>query len=316
MIRIHYCLQPARSKRSSNREPCDRFAAFDCHFSTMNDNARWSAVVARDPNANGAFVYCVWTTKIFCRPTCKARLARRSNVEFFDTAGQAQAAGYRPCKRCRPQLPSYAPEADKIQKACDVIQSLPTETPLPALDRLAKKVGLTKHHFHRLFKRETGLTPREYAIACRSGANSEPNDSIGTTPTTPSTWALDPQVPIDDRHAALPDVEQSTSNPAKESVAADGDILIIHYKVLETMYGCLLVAFQDCQVRKLELGSVEWELLQSLDWSFPSLHHLHCPLELADRQDVAIFDQQINAIIEALEHPSGKMVPLPLALSQ
>lgn len=132
-----------------------------------DDAQKWAAVSTRDPAADGAFVYCVKTTKIFCRPTCKARLARRSNVEFFVAATEAERAGYRACKRCRPELAQFTPQADKIEEVCAMLRRRPKDAPLPQLERMARCAGLTKHHFHRLFKRETGLTPRQYVLANR-----------------------------------------------------------------------------------------------------------------------------------------------------
>ncbi|EMC95816.1 hypothetical protein BAUCODRAFT_44242, partial [Baudoinia panamericana UAMH 10762] len=130
-------------------------------------NERWQAVVDKDKTFDGAFVYAVKTTGIFCRPVCKARLARRSNVDFYDSASNAVEAGFRACKRCQPQLAAFDPTAGSIAKVCSILQSLPPDSPSPRLESLAKQAGLTKHHFHRLFKRETGLTPREYALSCR-----------------------------------------------------------------------------------------------------------------------------------------------------
>ncbi len=143
----------------------------------VDEHRKWTSVFSRDPQADGHFVYAVKTTRCFCRPTCKARLPRRSNVEFFDTPAQAQAAGYRACKRCQPLLPSYTPELDKIRKACNLLDALPNDAALPSLDRLSEEAGLTKYHFHRLFKRATGVTPRQYALCRRSKATNEPSIS-------------------------------------------------------------------------------------------------------------------------------------------
>ena len=136
--------------------------------------SRWSAVVAREPSADGCFVYCVKTTKIYCRPTCKARLARRANVNFYATPLEAERAGYRSCKRCRPELAYYNPEADIIVPICQRLCRTPKCEPLPRLDQMAKEAGLSKHHFHRLFKKQTGLTPNDFAIAVRRLPSEQP----------------------------------------------------------------------------------------------------------------------------------------------
>jgi methylphosphotriester-DNA--protein-cysteine methyltransferase len=284
----------------------------------MNDNTRWQAVVSRDASADGTFVYCVKTTKIFCRPNCKARLARRANVEFFDTPAEAQAAGYRSCKRCQPLLASYTPEADKIKKACDMIKTLPVDAPLPGLERLAKEAGLTKHHFHRLFKRETGFTPREYAIATRRESLSEPSDSSAgvtpITPFTPSTMNDGTPLIIDEELFAFTSPDHLTPDQMKQ--ASEGlNMFVIFYNIIETTFGLLLVAFQNGQVCKIELGNSEMELLESLELAFPPLYHLHSPMELASAAEAAAFQQQTDAVVEALEQPSGKVLDVPVSVA-
>jgi AraC family transcriptional regulator of adaptative response/methylated-DNA-[protein]-cysteine methyltransferase len=130
------------------------------------DDPRWAAVVARDPRADGQFVYAVKTTGIYCRPSSLARLPKPQNVEFFDTAEEAEAAGYRPSKRAsKDQSDVAAQHAATVAAACRQIESAET---LPALNELAEAAGLSAFHFHRVFKAATGLTPKGYAAAHRS----------------------------------------------------------------------------------------------------------------------------------------------------
>ena len=134
-------------------------------IATEND-PRWAAVVARDPRADGQFVYAVKTTGIYCRPSSLARLPKPQNVEFFDTAEQAQAAGYRPSKRAaKDQSDIAAQHAATVAAACRQIET--AENP-PVLSELAVAAGLSSFHFHRVFKAVTGLTPKGYAAAHRS----------------------------------------------------------------------------------------------------------------------------------------------------
>ncbi|MBC3775479.1 bifunctional DNA-binding transcriptional regulator/O6-methylguanine-DNA methyltransferase Ada [Pseudomonas sp. SWRI99] len=127
---------------------------------------RWAAVVARDPQADGQFVYAVKTTGIYCRPSSLARLPKPKNVEFFDTAEQAEAAGYRPSRRAsKDQSEVAAQRAATVAIACRRIESAET---LPSLNELAAAAGLSPFHFHRVFKAATGLTPRGYFAAHRS----------------------------------------------------------------------------------------------------------------------------------------------------
>jgi AraC family transcriptional regulator of adaptative response/methylated-DNA-[protein]-cysteine methyltransferase len=131
---------------------------------TLTD-PRWTAVQARDARADGTFFYSVRTTGVYCRPSCTARSARPENVAFHATAAEAEQAGFRPCRRCRPdQPPLHEQHAALITEACRSIEN--AETP-PTLEQLAKPAGLSPFHFHRVFKAVTGLTPRQYAAAHR-----------------------------------------------------------------------------------------------------------------------------------------------------
>lgn len=130
------------------------------------DDPRWAAVVARDPRADSQFVYAVKTTGIYCRPSSLARLPKPQNVEFFDTAEEAEAAGYRPSRRVsKDQTEVAAQHAATVAAACRQIEASDS---LPALNDLAETAGLSAFHFHRVFKAATGLTPKGYAAAHRS----------------------------------------------------------------------------------------------------------------------------------------------------
>jgi AraC family transcriptional regulator of adaptative response/methylated-DNA-[protein]-cysteine methyltransferase len=129
------------------------------------DNRRWSAVLERDRASDGTFFYGVATTGVFCRPSCGSRRPLRGNVRFFDSADDAAAAGYRPCKRCRPV------EADHANALARQIRTLIDQSPEGAtLEQLARKTGATPTRVHRAFRRATGLSPKEYQDARRSGA--------------------------------------------------------------------------------------------------------------------------------------------------
>ncbi|MGO3741400.1 bifunctional DNA-binding transcriptional regulator/O6-methylguanine-DNA methyltransferase Ada [Kerstersia sp.] len=132
----------------------------------QTEEERWTAVQRRDTAADAHFVYAVRTTGVYCRPSAMARLPRRENVVFFNSAAQAEAAGYRPSRRRRAdQTSAAAQRAALVARACRVIES--ADTP-PSLDILAAGLGLSPAHFHRLFKAETGLTPKAYSSAYRA----------------------------------------------------------------------------------------------------------------------------------------------------
>lgn len=123
----------------------------------------FAAFDARDRSLDGQFVGAVKTTGIYCKPSCPARRPLRENVEFFATAEQAQAAGYRACKRCLPD--EVGRDAEGIVKALALIAA--SEEVL-SLDKLAAAAGYAPHHFHRLFKRATGVTPAAFVRAERA----------------------------------------------------------------------------------------------------------------------------------------------------
>ena len=127
---------------------------------------RWAAVVARDPKADTLFVYAVKTTGVYCRPSSASRLPRPENIQFFDTAAQAEAAGYRASKRAAGDQTQLAEHhAHLVAEACRQIEQ--ADAP-PSLSTLAAHAGLSPYHFHRVFKAVTGLTPKAYANARRS----------------------------------------------------------------------------------------------------------------------------------------------------
>ena len=131
-----------------------------------SEAARWEAVVARDRAADGAFVFGVKTTGVYCRPSCGARRARREHVSFHATPAEARAAGLRACRRCRPDEAGPAGrEAALVAAACRTLDA--AEAPM-TLAKLAEGAGLSPHHFHRLFRRVAGVTPRAYAGGARA----------------------------------------------------------------------------------------------------------------------------------------------------
>src|SRR5690606_31924713 len=117
--------------------------------------------------SDGRFVYAVRTTGVYCRPSCPSRRARPQNVTLYPSPDAAEAAGFRPCRRCNPRGASVAQaNAALVAAACRLIEQ--AQTP-PSLDALAAAAGVSPFHFHRQFKAATGLTPRAYAAAHRAG---------------------------------------------------------------------------------------------------------------------------------------------------
>lgn len=131
------------------------------------DDARWAAIRTRDKRADGRFVYAVASTGVYCRPSCAARAARPENVSFHLDPASAERAGFRACKRCKPdQPPREEREAALVAQACRAIEAAEEA---PSLEVLAGAAGLSPFHFHRLFRRIVGVTPKAYAAAQRAG---------------------------------------------------------------------------------------------------------------------------------------------------
>jgi methylphosphotriester-DNA--protein-cysteine methyltransferase len=149
-----------------------------------SDAAKWAAVSRRDATASGHFIYGVKTTRIFCRPNCPARLARRANICFFASSEMASGAGFRACKRCKPDLvASHDPQGKLGRKAVEFIRERFNEISLGEsrsgrldLKGVAKRLGCTTSHFHHVFKNQTGVTPKQFA---RSLQLQRPSETAG-----------------------------------------------------------------------------------------------------------------------------------------
>jgi len=129
------------------------------------DDQRWAAVQRRDAGADGSFYYSVRTTGVYCRPSCGARPALRTNVAFHASTADAESAGFRPCLRCKPDQPPLAERrAALVAEVCRLIDGADAE---PDLATLADASGISRFHLHRIFKAQTGITPKAYATARR-----------------------------------------------------------------------------------------------------------------------------------------------------
>ena len=259
---------------------------------TVND-PRWAAVVSRDREADGTFYYSVKTTGVYCRPSCGARAAKPENVTFHSTRADAERAGFRACKRCKPDQRSLSEQhAVRVAELCRFIEN--AEQP-PTLEELARHAGLSTYHLHRVFKAVTGLTPKGYAEAHRArrvqrelgrkatvtdaiysaGYNSngrfyeESNQILGMTPSTFRAGGIDTE---------------------------------IRFAIGECSLGSILVAQSDRGVCAILMGDDPDELARDLQDRFP-----RADLIGGDRE----FEHLVARVVGFVESP-GLGLDLPL----
>ncbi len=226
---------------------------------TVSD-PRWAAVVARDPTAEGQFFYSVRTTGVYCRPSCAARAARPENVEFHPTAADAERAGFRPCKRCRPDQPSNgAPHAALIAELCRFIESAERA---PSLDQLAQRAGISAYHLHRTFKAATGVTPRQYAAAHRVKRVKAGLDRSATV--TEAIYGAGYN-----SNGRFYETSNDTLGMTPTSFRAGGANTEIRFAIGECSLGSILVAASDRGVCAILIGDDPDELARDLQDRFP-----------------------------------------------
>ncbi|HEY5961785.1 MAG TPA: bifunctional transcriptional activator/DNA repair enzyme AdaA, partial [Polyangiaceae bacterium] len=143
-----------------------RATAESSGIESVTDDQRWISVRSRDRAADGSFVYSVKTTGVYCRPSCGARLANRENVAFHASPAAAEHAGYRPCKRCKPDQAALGEH--HTARITDLCRFIETSQSIPTLGELSARAGMSVFHMHRLFKAMTGVTPKQYATAQRA----------------------------------------------------------------------------------------------------------------------------------------------------
>jgi AraC family transcriptional regulator of adaptative response/methylated-DNA-[protein]-cysteine methyltransferase len=246
----------------------------------QTDTERWDAVVARDTQADGAFFYGVATTGVFCRPSCASRLPLRENVAFFGAADEALAAGFRPCKRCRPDgLPR---DLAIVERACAALDADPQAR--LTLAQLSEAVHVSPFHLQRLFKRIVGISPREYQAA-RRGATLRAALQRGEGVTRA---ALD---------AGFNSPSRLYSNVAGELGMAPsayrkkGEGRRVHYASAVTALGRVLVAATDRGICRIAFGDDSSELVQALRHAFAKADLVE------DRARIAPFIEQIDAYL-------------------
>lgn len=250
-------------------------------------DARWEAVARRRSEPAHPFVYGVRTTGVYCRAECASRLPKRRNVEFFDTAEQAESAGYRACRRCRPDLAAASDSAaQRLTRACRFIDQAAHP---PRLEELASHVGLSAAHVHRLFRTRLGLTPREYA-ATRRARRLKRELKSGTSVSSAifaSGYGSSGRC-----YAEAPAVLGMTPRQYRNR----GRDARIRFAVAECWLGRVLVAVTDKGVCHIALGDDDAELSRSLRAVFP---------DAARVTPDAAFSGLLASVVALVERPSA-----------
>ncbi|GAB6845741.1 AraC family transcriptional regulator of adaptative response/methylated-DNA-[protein]-cysteine methyltransferase [Methylorubrum rhodinum] len=257
------------------------------------DDARWTALAARDPLADGRFVYAVRTTGVYCRPSCAARRPKPENVTFHATCAEAEAAGFRPCLRCRPNAPSRTERhAEAVARACRLIEA--AETP-PSLYALAQAVGLSPFHFHRVFREATGITPKAYATARRADRAAAGLQEAASV--TEAIYAAGYAAPSRFYAGAAERLGMSPSAYRKGGIGAR-----IRFAVAPCALGTVLVAATERGVCAILLGDNPEALARDLRDRFPRA-------ELIGGD--AGFEAWVARVVSFVEAP-GRGLDLPL----
>ena len=260
----------------------------------MLEEKYWQAVLTRDNRSDGTFVYAVRSTGIYCNPSCSARRPRREQVIFFPQPEAAEQAGFRACRRCRPQEASvYELQAEMVQRACRYIETH-LEGPL-TLGALGKEVSVSPYHLQRVFKRIMGITPRQYAQAYRLGQLKQQLKE-GETVTTAlyntgygSSSRLYEQAPA-----------QLGMTPA--AYRRGGKSVHIGYTIVDCSLGRLLIAATEKGICSICLGDSDADLETALFSEYPAAEIQRDGVELS---------QWVNTL---LNHLNGQQPQLNLPI--
>jgi len=256
--------------------------------------AKWEAVLSRDARFDGQFVFAVSSTKIYCRPSCPSRRAKREHVSFFQLPEAAEQAGFRACKRCHPSSVSTKdPQLELVQRVCRLLEDAEVET--TTLTALGEQTGVSSFHLQRTFKKVMGVTPRQYADAARvSRFKGGARDGKSIT-------------------AAMYDAGFGSSSRLYEKAVSQlgmtpatygkgGRGATINYAIVKCSMGALLVATTVKGVCSVKLGDSKSTLESDLKREFPAAECL---------RDETRLSPAVQAVVDHLE---GKTPHIDLPL--
>ncbi|HTC35695.1 MAG TPA: bifunctional DNA-binding transcriptional regulator/O6-methylguanine-DNA methyltransferase Ada [Bryobacteraceae bacterium] len=253
----------------------------------------WDAVAARDRSMDGVFYYAVLSTGIYCRPSCPSKRPRRENVVFFRARAAAEHAGFRACKRCKPEAAGVAdPNAQLVERVCRYIETHPDEP--VTLEALSRALGISPFHLQRTFKARTGISPRAYADSRRL-------DSLkaGLREGHSVTRSL-----YDAGYGSSSRLYERASSqlgmtPSRYRQQGAGET--IHYAIAATRIGRMLLAATDRGVCSIQFGDSDAKLERELGVEFP-------------KAEIIRSDRKLGAQVHALRAiiQGENKTPLPL----
>lgn len=257
------------------------------------DDPRWARVLGRDASSDGAFVYAVTSTGIYCRPSCPSRKPAPERVRFFPLPETAEVAGFRPCRRCQPEkTPAPDPKLEVVRRACRAIAA--TEDGIPTLSELGRETGLSPHHLQRLFKGLLGVSPRQYGEALRLRRLKKGlRDGEGIAE---ALYGAGYGSPSRLYEKAGPHLGMTPASYQEGGKGAQ-----IAYATAESPLGRLLVAATAKGICMVALGSGEQALVRELEAEYPAAEI---------RRDEGALAGRLDAVLDRIAGGPGGDLPL------
>lgn len=269
--------------------------SINTHLAVITDDPRWQSVLERATEEDGKFVYAISTTGIYCRPTCPSRRPKPEHTQIFDTAHEAETAGFRPCLRCQPERKETIRQQQLriVEDACRMLRD--TES-TPDLSKLATHAGYSISHFHKLFKQIIGITPKNYTQSLRLQKleNELTNSNISVTEAIYNAGFNESS----NFYAKKDRLLGMTASTYKKG----GINIMLQYTIAPCSLGQILVAASDKGISAILLGDDAETLLNDLKQRFPR----------ADiQQGDAAFEATLATIVAFIDKPQAQ---IPLAL--
>jgi AraC family transcriptional regulator of adaptative response/methylated-DNA-[protein]-cysteine methyltransferase len=261
----------------------------------IDETSAWDAVLGRDARRDGQFVYAVATTGVYCRPSCPSRRPRRERVRFFTAPEEAERAGFRACRRCRPRE-GAAPDARLVERACAYLETHLDEP--VTLDTLGQALGVSPWHLQRTFKRLTGVSPKEMVRARRTERlkkRLQQGDDVAAATYEAGFGSGSRVYETSDARLGM--------TPATYRRGGAG--MRIRFTTAGSSLGRLLVAMTERGVCAVALGDTDEELAGSLRREYPQAVIERAELDAED------LERRITAVLGFLEGTSPHLA-LPL----